>query len=823
MIAYRMRSTLPLWVLTITMMLLAGGVGSALAAAPPVKLVLSSRFGREVNLTEVNAKAGPALEDVCTVESGDVCQEAREGSIAGAFAFAEGVAGAAGGNVYVADNGNGRVQELTSTGEFVLMFGREVDATTKGDICTAASKDVCKAGVKGTAAGQLAERSLSVAVDPVSGDVYLAEESGFLGALQERVQAFTSGGQFVWEIGKEVNETTKMNLCTQIEAEKGVKCVAPAASVPGSSEHGAFNFAQGSGKLAVGGESDLLYLGDEGRVQELDAETGEWKGEIPLEPAGGKVSVLAIDEETSDLYLVYGEGTVIKEFDAKGEPVKDLVVTPRIQGNGAQLRPIDGLAVDAGGHLAVAAVEAQFGQPERPVGVLYDAGSGHRITEFAVPYGGVRLGFNGLGELFGATSAHEEVVAYKPEFVAELLTGVAVCVPGVEVETSVTLACTMNGEVNPEGVSGTEAWFEWGRSEALGEETPKQKVEATGPVQATIGARPNEAFYYQLAGEDLNVKQPEQLTGERMSFITPIVAPKVVGEPSASFVKASSAVMFGELNPENTNTEYFFEYGEGEALGACPGVNKVGCPGVTRTAGAQSAVYGRIATTMEAAGLQPDTTYHYRLAASNEHEVSKKVEGGEARGAEGSFTTGPAPVPRTETGSVSAVTATGATVSGMVDPDGLPATYAFELGVYNGASTQYGIVFSGAAGASSVPVEESLVLTGLQPGTTYAYRITISSGYVKNELHTLRGEPMTFTTGGLASVLALPTPLAQLPVPSIAFPASVIPPKTKAVSKKKAKKKKKNKKKKVRRSSRRSSKAAVKKGSAHKRKAKVKR
>ncbi len=30
------------------------------------------------------------------------------------------------------------------------------------------------------------------------------------------------------EIGKEVNETTKGNLCTEEEAEKGAKCKAPA-------------------------------------------------------------------------------------------------------------------------------------------------------------------------------------------------------------------------------------------------------------------------------------------------------------------------------------------------------------------------------------------------------------------------------------------------------------------------------------------------------------------------------------------------------------------------------------------------------------------
>ena len=109
--------------------------------------------------------------------------------------------------------------------------------------------------------------------------------------------------------------------------------------------------------------------------------------------------------------------------------------------------------------------------------------------------------------------------------------------------------------------------------------------------------------------------------------------------------------------------------------------------------------------------------------------VTGKALGGAATSTEGTFTTGPAPVPRAATGVPSAVGTTSATISGTVDPDGQPATYSFELGVYNGASTQYGVVFSGPAGAEAVPVGESLAITGLQPGTTYAYRIEIASGY----------------------------------------------------------------------------------------------
>lgn len=64
------------------------GASTAQAAAP-VKLVLASHFGREVNLTQTLAKGGAALEDICTVESKDECQTGSASSIPGSFLFLE--------------------------------------------------------------------------------------------------------------------------------------------------------------------------------------------------------------------------------------------------------------------------------------------------------------------------------------------------------------------------------------------------------------------------------------------------------------------------------------------------------------------------------------------------------------------------------------------------------------------------------------------------------------------------------------------------------------------------------------------------------------
>ncbi len=270
---------------------------------------------------------------------------------------------------------------------------------------------------------------------------------------------------------------------------------------------------------------------------------------------------------------------------------------------------------------------------------------------------------------------------------------------------------------------------------------------------------PDQEYSYQawVEAEAEGVERQEPAP-EIISFHTATPRPEVPGVPSASDVTNAFALLTASVNPEHAPARYHFEYGQCAVL--------AGCAGVASTPDQESSVYGQIAAIQEVTGLQPLSTYSYRLVADNEHkEPGHVIQGGETVGVEGHFTTGASPVPVVQTGSASGVGVGGATISGLIDPDGQSAVYAFELGVYEGAGTHYGVVFSGPAGASTSFVPESLPLSGLQPGTTYAYRITIRSGYGEAV-----GQTMTFTTEGLPSVLVVPAPLAQLAVPSIAFP-----------------------------------------------------
>jgi hypothetical protein len=332
---------------------------------------------------------------------------------------------------------------------------------------------------------------------------------------------------------------------------------------------------------------------------------------------------------------------------------------------------------------------------------------------------------------------------------------------------------TLCGEVNPNGLA-TKGFFELGDSPALGSRTATA-LEGSGtalmPMSSSLTElEPNETYHYKAAGEGTVDGHKLLSTGEEATFRTATLPPQITTQPSASYVQAQSAILTAALNPEHLTTRYAFEYGP------CPSL--AGCATVSKSAVQESSQYSPIGSVQEIHDLTPQTTYSYRFTVDSEAEEAGKTIGGKATSGEGTFTTGALPAVQATTAPPSAITPTSALISGSVNPDGQPATYGFEPGVYAGAETRYGIVFSGPAAAETTPIAEALSLTGLQPGTTYAYRITIHSGY-----GTAEGAPMTFTTEGLPSALTAPTPLAMLAIPTTAFPtASVTTPTTKALT-----------------------------------------
>ena len=193
--------------------------------------------------------AGNAEEgfEVC-VAGADVCKGGLTGAGAGEFGNLgpQGLALDSAGDLYVVDWSNRRVQKFSPEGQFLLMFGGEVDKTevalrehqeaegeavtvteAQENLCTAASGHQCGAGTEGTGQGQFGQ----------------------------------------WRLGSYIAVDTK--------------------NTPEASD-------------------DVIYVGDVGRVQEFDAE-GHYLEDLPdpdgVLAAGGTVDSLALDPGSGDLYL----------------------------------------------------------------------------------------------------------------------------------------------------------------------------------------------------------------------------------------------------------------------------------------------------------------------------------------------------------------------------------------------------------------------------------------------------------------------------------------------------------------------------------------
>jgi len=164
----------------------------------------------------------------------------------------------------------------------------------------------------------------------------------------------------------------------------------------------------------------------------------------------------------------------------------------------------------------------------------------------------------------------------------------------------------------------------------------------------------------------------------------------------ASSVKGQSAVFGASIDPEVQSTTYQFEYGTTTSYGSVTSLKSAG-------SGATA-----VAESEPVSGLAPNTTYHYRVTANN--------ASGRTYGEDQEFTTLKLPTPTT--GAATALTPTGTTLNGTVNPEGMAVEYQFA----DGTTTAYGskVPASPAAiGSGTTPIAVSQAVTGLVSGTTY--------------------------------------------------------------------------------------------------------
>jgi len=544
-----------------------------------------------------------------------------------------------------------------------------------------------------------------------------------------------------------------------------------------------FSFESVDG-LAVDSATGTVYVANAGH-QAVDAynDKGEFQGP-PLDggetPAGFFQPVgVAIDSSSGELYVVDAAHGVVDQFTAAGKYEGQITGPP-----GQPFASPLAVAVSPAGRVYVADGGARAVDVFGPDILLADVDTGEAsplARTSATIHGSVKR--NGkpttyhfeYGETtsYGSSTAVASVVAEQEEVSAELSTlsagttyyyrlvaenengpnygedrvfSTSPAVDGVQTSAATNVLgteATLNGLLEPNGFDA-HYWFEYGTSEAYEARSPgppgTDAGEAAKPEPAAVslaGLQPNLTYHFRLAAENaFGVTH-----GSDETLKTQALAP-ALSTPSARTTRIT-ANLTAIVNPENSATTYRFEYGPTEEYGSSTPPTEAG------------ANFGEEEVIQQISELEPETTYHFRVLATN--------EAGTSSSADQTFTTAARTPPLVTTGGATAVTMNAATISATIGTRGLVTTYGFEVGTGAGYGPPSGSAALGASGGES---SVTLGLQGLQPGTTYRYRVTAT-----NQDGTSYGADQAFTTAGFAGQLPSSSTTPLLPTPLIAFPA----------------------------------------------------
>jgi Tol biopolymer transport system component len=528
------------------------------------------------------------------------------------------------GDVYVADTANNRIDEFSAAGTFVRAFGWAVDATTpeaKLQQCTTVSG--CQAGSSGNEPGQLkAPTFLAVdnscalhkplpltgsecqSFDPSAGDLYVAGVGQNLVSAKNIVTKYDSEGNLVGAWG---------------DNGEGFEKAGPANGQLNGANAPKGPFGQPTG-LAVDPTGNL-WVGVEGtdtapnaHVYEF-AQTGGFEREWGL-PELNVVQPQGIAVDSSGGVYVSQLAEEVRKFSAVG---KNLGLVYRThQDHDGQLKPsitavtldpaTNDLFIDEG-----AAIQDVFGQCEpNPLGCgpTQTFGSGH-LVEAA----GLALGPGGT--VFAANTGTNQIAVFKTSLEASVQ-------PATEVKAT---SAVLHATANAKGSEVTTCFFEYGSTDAYGRRLPclndsDQEV-GTGALPVTgsapvalhadaAGLKAGVSTHYRLR---IGTATGEVLASEDEAFLT-LVLPRIEAEEATAIAEAPpgsgevSATLEANVNPQGLAVgSCQVEWGTSIAYG-----NTASCEPPAIPAGSVA-----VPIAVRLSGLQPGTTYHWRVAASDEN------------------------------------------------------------------------------------------------------------------------------------------------------------------------------------------------------------
>ncbi len=282
---------------------------------------------------------------------------------------------------------------------------------------------------------------------------------------------------------------------------------------------------------------------------------------------------------------------------------------------------------------------------------------------------------------------------------------------------------TLNGTVNAGG-SETIVTFEYGTDTGYGgtytaDQSPVGGTSDTAVSVTIYELLPNTLYHYRVVAQG----RGGTAYGADMTFTTPDNPPNVRTDP-ATGIGSDTATLVGAVTVGVYETTVWFEWGTDTGYG-----NTV--PGSTSPIDFPYPVnnYPEIAVLT---GLADNTTYHYRIAASNVN--------GTSYGQDMTFTLGAVgTAPTAVTTAATAVGSETATLNGTVNAKDSETTVVFEYGLDTGYGTTVNAVQSPVSGNTDTAV--SAIIDDVVHSTTYHYRLVAT-----NANGTTTGVDMTFTT-----------------------------------------------------------------------------
>ncbi len=453
------------------------------------------------------------------------------------------------------------------------------------------------------------------------------------------------------------------------EKEEGELLTGDELSVGGNGANDGLAVDSATGNVYVAEPSShaVAVFNDKGVEQPSLAPRGS---EAPAGSLGAPTAV-AVDESTGAVYVLDEANKVVDEFSSSGQ------YEGQIRGTAPE---------------SLSAPGSPFGGP---LGVAVQPHEGPTKGDVYVSDGAAV-------DVFGP-----DVVGYPP------------AVSGEQASTETSFSEHLQGEVDPKGAE-TEFLFSYAKGASCtgtgAVTTSVGHASGTGGVpeaEAVSSLEPGTPYAFCMVAES----KFGLVRGPAVPFTTAGAAPEA-GSERTNEVRSSEATLEAQVNPENQQSAYYFQAST-SGLGACPATP-------AQAGSALPAVFEAQGASVSLTGLEPGSTYNYRVVAYNATGVSC--------GQTETFNTRPLLLGAS---TVSEVTQSSATIVATIDPDGLQTTYKFDLGT----STAYGTPFPGDAGAGSEPVTVTFTLVGLEPGTTYHYRLLAGNGS-ETEL----GPDQTFTT-----------------------------------------------------------------------------